>query len=231
MIADEYRAQILQMLEDGYSFYKIGKVLGISHSSVERGAKKWGCSTNFPRQNTPTHIAGGFRCSKCGEVKPREAFIERKDGKGLRFSFCRQCKGKQWVELCRANYKSYISHLFSQIKHRARLQNVPFNLTKEYLIELWEKQNGKCFYTDTALELSQKRQHNVHSPGLDKIIPRLGYTMGNVVWTVQRINAMKNDATLEEMSLWMPGWFKRIEQKIKTDPDSISLRSYLPSIN
>ena len=47
-----------------------------------------------------------------------------------------------------------------------------------------------------------------HSPSLDKIIPHLGYVKGNRWFISNRANAMKSDATLEEMVLlgkWAQG--------------------------
>lgn len=56
---------------------------------------------------------------------------------------------------------------------------------------------GKCYYTgfDISFELiaeSKNRPHNF-TPSLDRKIPELGYTKGNVVWTAYCINRMKND--------------------------------------
>jgi len=33
---------------------------------------------------------------------------------------------------------------------------------------------------------------------------------GNVVLCVARVNTIKSDVSLNEMKLWMPGWYERI---------------------
>jgi hypothetical protein len=38
-----------------------------------------------------------------------------------------------------------------------------------------------------------------NSPSLDRIIPELGYTPGNVVVVSQRVNVLKRDSTIAEM--------------------------------
>ena len=65
-----------------------------------------------------------------------------------------------------------------------------------YMYELWKKQQGRCALTgfpisiqgDTNLRLS-----------IDKIIPELGYTKGNVQWTIFAANRAKGDMCMDDL--------------------------------
>ena len=49
-----------------------------------------------------------------------------------------------------------------------------------------------------------------HSLSIDRIIPQLGYTPGNVVLCTNRANMVKSDLTLAEIKQWLPSWYTRI---------------------
>lgn len=46
----------------------------------------------------------------------------------------------------------FLSRLLSGCKTRALKNNIPFDLTKEQLIELFEKQNGKCALSNLEMQ-------------------------------------------------------------------------------
>jgi hypothetical protein len=69
------------------------------------------------------------------------------------------------------------------------------------------------------------RANDPTSMSVDKIIPENGYTIGNIVLCQKRINTMKGDATLSEMELWMPEWWKRIQNYIRKDIDIVTMNS------
>lgn len=86
-----------------------------------------------------------------------------------------------------------------QIKCRSKKIGVPFNLKKED-VEIPElcpvfglplKFNVGCGYKDTGF-----------SPSVDRIIPELGYIKGNIQVISKKANAMKSDATPEELRMF-----------------------------
>lgn len=91
-----------------------------------------------------------------------------------------------------ANPESYI---LSRTKGAAKRQGIPFDLEKQDIIipevcpvlgiPLFRNIGGKGMIPN--------------SPSIDRIIPELGYTKGNIQIISQRANVMKNDATLEEL--------------------------------
>lgn len=80
-------------------------------------------------------------------------------------------------------------------KHRAKVQNLPFNLELEDIVipEL-------CPVFGTPLVCNAGQGGAKHdSPSLDKIIPELGYVKGNVQIISNLANVMKHDATPEQL--------------------------------
>lgn len=97
-------------------------------------------------------------------------------------------------------------HVFIRSKlttylHRARTVNTPFDLDANYLIQLWEQQGGKCYYTHEQISFEHVTQAgnapHMLTPSLDRKDPKKGYTKGNVVWCSYGINRMKNEFDYE----------------------------------
>jgi hypothetical protein len=79
---------------------------------------------------------------------------------------------------------------------KRRLQ--PFDLTLEYLAELWKTQNGLCAYTNIPLQLSnhKKQVKDIrYAASIDRIDSTKGYIQGNVQFVSIAINYMKSTLT------------------------------------
>jgi hypothetical protein len=84
---------------------------------------------------------------------------------------------------------------FSSIKSGAndkRARKIEFNLTIEYLWELFLKQNRKCSLTGRELSFDKRGTYN-QTASLDRIDSSKGYVKGNVQWVHKDINRMKSD--------------------------------------
>ena len=147
------------------------------------------------------------KCSKCGEIKSISAFhLDATMGDGRR-SHCKSCRkvysSEYWrrpeVKKSRSqrrrgwNKKHPRKRMITHTRRRARKAGIPFNLK----------------YTDIvipdicpALGIPLFRGNGrvcANSPTLDRIVPEIGYVRGNVIVVSHKANAMKNNATLEEM--------------------------------
>lgn len=78
---------------------------------------------------------------------------------------------------------------------RAKKSNLPIDITLNDIVI-----PEVCPVLRVKLEVGSKTIHQ-HSPTLDRIIPELGYTKGNVRVISFRANSLKQDATKEEMRL------------------------------
>lgn len=106
---------------------------------------------------------------------------------------CKKCyKGNEhhaWK-----GYGEISSTIFKRIERDAGLKKIEFNLTIEYLWELFLIQNRKCSLTGVILHFpSTDKQLHKGTASLDKINPQKGYIQGNVQWVHKSINHIKSD--------------------------------------
>lgn len=164
-------------------------------------------------------------CTKCGKEKPLEEFSKNKQGKYGRRAFCKECEHKiqnsperlarrnelrrlkrendeyrlarnlKDTETRHNNEDSIKKALVRAAKARAKKKGIPFDITIEDFT-LPEK----CPLLEIPLTVGyENAQENSYS--LDKIIPELGYVKGNVWVISNKANAIKNNASLEELQL------------------------------
>lgn len=123
----------------------------------------------------------------------RKRFFEenpdRREECGKRFikhGLCRRAKG----EPTPVRYR-----MWEHAKKRAAKAGIPFDIepTDVVIPEM-------CPLLGTPLTAGTRKAH-ANSPSLDRIIPSLGYVKGNV-WVISyRANAIKNDASVEELEM------------------------------
>lgn len=65
---------------------------------------------------------------------------------------------------------------------RLNRKNLNFNLTKEYIHELFKKQNGKCSLSGINIRLPISWNDKSYTASLDRIDSKNGYVIGNVQW-------------------------------------------------
>lgn len=84
---------------------------------------------------------------------------------------------------------------FSGLRTKAKKKKIKFTVTKEYLWDLFLKQNKTCPYTGYKLKFKVNcKEINNHSKttSLDRINSSKGYIKGNVEWVHKHVNIMKN---------------------------------------
>tara|TARA_R110001606_G_scaffold35432_1_gene103062 strand:- start:10473 stop:11153 length:681 start_codon:yes stop_codon:yes gene_type:complete len=97
---------------------------------------------------------------------------------------------EQWLtSLMKYNLTLFVGRCY-QLKNRAKEMGLPFNVTPEYLEKIYPEDN-KCAILGTIMKKAT----------VDKIVPELGYTRGNVAWVDYNINRKKNDLTMPELEL------------------------------
>lgn len=126
------------------------------------------------------------RCFKCGVTKPLREFNPG--------SWCKKCYADHHH---RDHLERPARYLIHGAKNRAKRDGLPIDITESdiYIPE---------FCPDLGLLLvpaSEKVKPN--SPTLDRIIPELGYTKGNVRVVSSASNRMKQETTLlQSASIW-----------------------------
>jgi len=124
---------------------------------------------------------------------------------------CTACRTQQKEIITSASYEAYLQHLFinakSKVAHKKRTRDHEFTITHEFLVQLWENQNGKCAISGVFLthhrDGSGAKDFNA---SIDRISNAKDYTPDNVQLVAYRINIMKH-ALSEDLFYW---WIKTI---------------------
>ena len=129
------------------------------------------------------------RCT-CGLIKNifRSTLING-DSKG-----CRKCNSRK-------TYCGDISmNRFYHIKRGARIRNIVFDISVEYIWRLFLKQNKQCALTGLPIMFADTCREDKYmvTASLDRIDNEKGYVEGNVQWLHKDINIMKQKFTQEK---------------------------------
>lgn len=113
---------------------------------------------------------------------------------------CRKCyhykKQNEWI----FTFRYITNSMFGSIKCNAKVRNLPFEVSKDYLDDLLEKQSFKCAISGVQLkypvitrEKNKRIDYNKtdNTLSLDRIDNSKGYIEGNVQWVHKIINIMK----------------------------------------
>lgn len=130
-------------------------------------------------------------CSNC-----RKVFMQRST-KGS--NFCSSSCKHDYKLSFDLDYK--LKRLLNGSKTRAHSKSLPFNLTLDYLKEMYEEQEGLCAVTNKPFCFTSHPTKHVadkDSVSLDRVDPKLGYTQGNVRFVTFQVNCAKGFYTDEE---------------------------------
>ena len=111
-----------------------------------------------------------------------------------RSKYCSKSCGENAGKRKRAyNVPSRLKELSNAAKHRSNSKGIPHDIDGDYLLKLWEENDGCCCVTGIPFDLSyseslQKGWSKRNAPSLDRIIPELGYTKGNVRLVTFQVN-------------------------------------------
>ena len=102
-------------------------------------------------------------------------------------------------------YKEIPGSYFYQVREAAKTKGREFDITIEYLHDLYVKQNKKCRFSGLQIDFGGadltpniKGSHRVVTASLDRIDSSKGYVIGNVQWVHKKINKMKGNLSDEE---------------------------------
>lgn len=182
----------------GHILWRFACICGteIIHSgaTVSKG-EKISCGCHKEQKKVTPRV-----CDYCGgeSVKLNEA--------GYVGNICHRCAAVRMKQYLVDNPTYY---LVAAARSRAKKMGMPFNITPED-VSIPE------FCPVLGIRLIRgKMGDRDHSPSIDKIIPELGYTKGNVAIMSFRANRFKNDATIEELKKVVE-WYEANIPKIQS---------------
>ena len=134
-----------------------------------------------------------YKCTRCKTLLPVSKFHKDSSKKGGHYTICKKCRS--------ADPKNIMDNLIGNAKKRAKRHNVPYEITRQFILELNKKQNGKCALSGITLnwkpcKMQIQRVCPPDRVSLDRIIPKFGYVPENVQLVTDFVNRIK---------MWYPG--------------------------
>ena len=164
---------------------------------------------------------GKLLCHYCGEYKPIECFSPnggRNSIRNNRRNICNECNSKRqrYHDLSLSDDKKLDKCLrfrFLGARSRALNSNIEFNITFEYIKELWNKQKGICALSNTPMTYLLKEGRTPTNVSIDKIDRTKGYIKDNIQLVCMACNQIKSDLTEQEMYNFCKKIVKTYENK------------------
>lgn len=136
-------------------------------------------------------------CSVCGETFPLTRDYYCKDGNKYRRSckFCHVVKAKEFSDGKYATLDKVLQIRCQTAKQRAKRKGLKFDITPEFLLDMWDRQNGRCYYSNLPMSFDR---NDLYTVSIDRIDSNGGYTKNNVVLSCWSINSAKNNFTVSD---------------------------------
>lgn len=210
-LTEEQLRQTSELNGQGLSMNQIGEILGIHATTVRNRLKFLGITPNYERSPGGLQIIYGMGiCKICDELQDINNFgyVKKTDTYN---TTCNTCRNRKRIDQKNSNVVLHLAGMLGDMKKRDKYQE----FTKYDLADIYEQQNGLCFYTNEKLVWRSGAGRHNRSLSVDKVLPGQGYVKGNVVLCCDWINRMKNDADLETLKVWMPLVYEKIQQGYK----------------
>lgn len=146
------------------------------------------CGKQFKTKNRTLD----YKCKFCGDDDPNN-FYENSH------SICKSCQVKNKKEQRKNRMSDIITCLYTHGKRSKTAENKGgFQLSKQDIEDILEKQNYKCYYTGIEFDRILDDTNKLTHPTLDRIDSSKGYTKENVVICTWWSNISKNDLSKED---------------------------------
>lgn len=173
------------------------------------------------------------RCSMCNIIKGASDFsAHNKSPDGLSY-WCKSCRAAYYRERRRkadpalrerlrmADKRASFKHrnkdpfqvMVDAARTRAKCARVPFSITANDLLRLWELCGGVCPVSGITMSLEIAQGHGnrkQNKASLDRIVPGYGYVPENVRLVCWAVNAMKQEWTDGELLHWCKAIAQRL---------------------
>lgn len=104
------------------------------------------------------------------------------------------CLRKQLTsERCWGGYQEISGAYISSIIWGAKQRNIEYNVSNEYIWNLYLKQDRKCCLSGEEICFKRNHKDVTGTASLDRIDSSKGYIEGNVQWVHKDINIMKSN--------------------------------------
>ena len=143
-----------------------------------------------------------WHCKTCGKVRSREW---RKNNPERAKSSCISSR----LKLKRENPPAYrILKLMASMRSRYSNKEVVKDITSHDLMELYNKQNGKCYYTGIQMKLLSDTERDLFLMSIDRTDSSKGYTNDNVVLCCWGINVLKGQHSEKDLFMALTSFYE-----------------------
>ena len=189
--------ELKEYLIKGIRYREIAKKMRRGTNTISHKARELGFASQTSMKiaySKELRDKGFSKCGTCEKIKALTEFYENKK------NICKECmkhasSNKRSKMSVNTSLSTILSNRYSGAKTRAIRYNMEFDLTVDTLKEIYEKQNGVCFYTKEKLEFCS---HNKNTLSIDRINSDKGYTLDNIVLCGALVNNMKNSLSINE---------------------------------
>ena len=103
----------------------------------------------------------------------------------------------------REELERQLSRAYDSAYYRSKKKKIPFCLSKKDLIEIYDTQNGICFYSGIKMNVSKNKEHanDPYKMSVDCVDPDKGYVKENIVLCLFCVNSLKQKMKVDEMLL------------------------------
>jgi hypothetical protein len=147
---------------------------------------------------------GSMTCLHCHIKKPLSQFRPYKNRCNKQYTSystscfeCNKTRHKKCERKAPTRIDQKLGQLLNGAKRRSVKDNKEFNLTKQFLISLFNKQEGKCFYTGLDL-LAYNNSSNDFCVSIDRVDSTKDYTTDNIVLCCWIINRIKTNLSIKD---------------------------------
>lgn len=200
-ITDDEKKTLIELFNEGHTINYISKILKRSSPYLCKIAKDLGLVSKKSQQiqeQLNLSKEGKRKCRSCNNVFPyTEEFFRTR-------SMCKECaktkrKGKYQSSITNITLEKLLVLRNRTCYGRACKKGLDFDITPEYLMELYTNQNGLCYYSGMKMEIAIKGNiNNYNTLSIDRIDSSKGYVKGNIVLCCDCVNTMKMKLTTNE---------------------------------
>lgn len=180
-----------------FSKEKISEMIKLSNDDTRiRNFEKLikNANTNDRIYNTPRTIeikninnTPHYKCNRCNYFLKSEKFYANKN------KACKSCQAEMkiiYVSTIRGRLNTLLNSAKNSSKQRktglyANNRDNNMNIDFAYLLDLYEKQEGRCYYSNIKMSLAPKSDWLI---SLERLNPHLGYTTKNVALVCHEFN-------------------------------------------
>ena len=142
------------------------------------------------------------KCFSCGKEKPEKEFP------GTTKRTCTACKTRKHNKSVSGSHEAYLRDLCAKAKYAVnsgrRAEHVEWRLKPQDLIDLWDKQEGRCAVSGVILTHHKDGSgHKDFNASIDRISNDRSYSPDNIQLVCYRVNIMRHSLSGDMFFWWI----------------------------